>query len=648
MIVIYDLETLKDFFLYVDLDLKEDKFNVFEISRFKNELHDLKKHLINLKGQIGFNNIAFDSQIQEWMLRQKLLEESGTILANLISERSQYVIDKANREEWPDYWEKDLSVKQVDLYKVWHFNNKGKRTSLKWLQYMTDWHNIEDMPLDHRDSVDTREKADMIIEYCKNDCLSTRQIYNITRGDTEHKLYKGIDKLQLRKDVKKEFGFTCTNYDDVKIGDEVNKINYLKATGISRYDLKEKRTELKSFTFEDCFPPYTKFITKELNSFINSLRSTPVNFEKKQEFSFKFGGTHYVLAKGGLHSEDNARLIIPKKDQILRDADIGSMYPNTIRKREIYPSHLGIKWLSGYSDIIEKRMKAKKLFKETKDPKYQSIQEAFKLALNGGSFGKMQDKSSWQFDPFACFRVTIGGQIDLIMLIERLVLAGINVISANTDGVVSLFDRNQEDIYKKVCKDWEILVGNNDLGQLEYCDYQLLSQRSVNDYIALKLDGEAKHKGGSFTIHHELHRNKSYRVIALALNEFYTKGINPRTFITTHGNIMDFCAGMRTKGDWFLEAVYLSGNKMVREPLQKTNRYFISNNGVKLVKCNPDGRQIQEDAGKWKATIYNKHVQKPIEEYDINYDFYIKKVYEIINEIQPEISGEGTEQLSLF
>lgn len=650
MIVIYDLETLKDFFLYVDLDVKKDKFNIFEISQFKNEYLSLLKHLKTLQGQIGFNNLSFDSQVQQKIIKdERLLKNlSGGILAEIISSYANSVIEKSNKEEWPDYWERDLAIKQVDLYKVWHYNNKAKRVGLKWLQYMMDWHNIEDMPVDHRESVDTREKADMIIEYCKNDCLSTKRFYEITRGQTENELYKGIDKLQLRKDVRKEFGFDCTNFDDVKIGDEINKTNYLKATGISRKELKEKISIIDSFTFEDCFPSYVHFITPELNRFINSIRKTPVLFDKKQEFSIKIGQTTHTLAKGGIHSQDNPRLIIPTKDQILRDADIGSQYPNSIRKRKIFPRHLGEKWLDGYTSIIEKRIEAKRKFKETKDPKYQSIQEAFKLALNGGSFGKLGTNDNWQSDLLQCFKVTIGNQIEILMLIERLTLGGINVVSSNTDGIVSLFDRTQELLYNKICKEWENLVGNNDLGQLEYADYSVLAQRSVNDYVAVKTDGKSKHKGASFTINHELHKNKSYRIIALALNEFYVKGINPRVFITNHKNIFDFCAGVRMKGDWYLDAIFLQDSQLIRQKLQKTNRYFISNNGVKLIKCNTDGRQIQGNAGKWKATIYNKHVEKPIENYDINYDFYVKKAYEIISEIQPEIINESFTQLSMF
>jgi hypothetical protein len=649
MIVIYDLETLKDFFLYVDVELNTDKFNIFEISNFQNDLNDLVKHLKILKGQIGFNNVNFDGQVQQWLIEnyKNLKDLEGKLVANDIAQYANYVIQKSNSNEWLDYREYEFSIRQVDLYKVWHFNNKAKMTSLKWLQYMTDWSPIEDMPVDHNASISNRADAHKIIEYCKNDCLSTKRFYEITRGKTEHPLYKGIDRLQLRKDVKAEFGIDCTNYDDVKIGDSINKINYLNATGLTAKDLKLKRAVVKPFTFEDCFPSYVKFETNELNTFIDSIRRITVLTESKQEFHFKFGQTNYVLAKGGLHSEDKPRLVKPTIDQILRDADVGGMYPNAIRKRKLYPEHLGPLWLGMVDKLIDDRGEAKKKYEQTKEGKYKSIVETYKLAANGGLFGKLQEKTSWQYSPKTCFDITIGSQIDLLMLIERFELGGIRVISANTDGVVCLFNKNQDELYKKICTEWEELVGNHTQGKLEYSDYALLAQRSVNHYIAIKADGKAKHKG-SFSVNHELHKNKSYRITALALDAFYRQGLNPRTFILAHENIFDFCAGMRTKGEWYLEARSMVNGSLKTERLQKTNRYFISNKGVKLIKCHPDGRQIQEDAGKWQSTIYNTHVQKDMKDYDINYDFYVKQVYEILGEIDPSITNEHYTQLDLF
>lgn len=647
---VYDIESLKNYFCYADISLNGNDIRVFEISKFKNNLKEFLNYYKTLKGQVGFNCLAYDAQVIHWIiLNQKyLLPLEGEEIARQIYVRSNEVIQKANSNQWPDFNEKHFLVKQLDLFKVWHYDNKARMTGLKWLQFSMNWHNIEEMPIQHWTEITDEDTAKNVLTYCLNDIKSTREFYNITIGKTSDKLYKDVNKISLRKDVESQFGFNCLNYSDVKIGDEIMKSDYLKNSGKDFYDVKNSIPKtIKLFEFGDCFPIYTKFETKELSEFVESLRHVVVDLFNKQDFKFAFGTSKYTFAKGGLHSNDVPRVIIPKKNEILRDADVGSMYPNAIRKRKLFPSHLGEQWLQGYKDVIQSRLNAKDSFKKTKDKKYKAIDEAYKLALNGGSFGKTNQAMSWQFDPFVTMCVTIGCQIDLLMLIEKLEMNGIKVMSANTDGVVSLFRKDQEEVYKRVCKEWEFIVGNNDLGILEYVDYKLYAQTSVNDYIAIKDDGKPKHKG-DFMVDFELHKNKSSRIIPLALEAFYMSGINPRTFIMSHKDIFDFCIGVKSVGSWYYELRGFNNGQYFNSRLQKTNRYYISNNGSKLMKCNSDGREGQQDAGPWVCTVYNKHVDKPFEDYDINYDYYVKRVYEIITNIQPEIVSEQYTQLSIF
>lgn len=647
---IYDIESLSNYFCYADITLDGKEIHVFEISKFKNEISNLFEYYKTLGGQVGFNCLAYDAQVIHWLLTnyKTLSKLDGESLAKEIYAKSNEVIQRANSNQWPEFNEKVFKVKQLDLFKVWHYDNKARMCGLKWLQFGMDWYNLEEMPIPHWTTIDDEKTAADILSYCLNDIKSTREFYNITIGKTDNKLYKDVNKISLRKDVESQFKFNCLNYSDVKIGDEIMKSDYLKNTGLDFQNVKNSvPREIKLFNFGSCFPSYMKFESKELNSFIESIRNIVVDLYNKQDFKLEFGTSKYTFAKGGLHSNDTPRILIPKNNEILRDADVGSMYPNAIRKRKLFPRHLGEQWLTGYSQVIESRLEAKKLFKQSKDKKYKAIDEAYKLALNGGSFGKTNQNMSWQFDPFVTMCVTIGCQIDLLMLIEKFELNGIRVMSANTDGVVCLFRKDQESKYNELCEEWEKIVGNNDLGKLEYADYKLYAQTSVNDYIAIKEDGIPKHKG-DFMVDFELHKNKSARIVPLALEAFYVSGINPRTFILNHKNIFDFCLACKSVGSWHYEYRGFKDGEYFSNRLQKINRYYISNSGGKLVKCNTDGRLIQEDAGQWVCTIYNKHEDKPFESYDINYDYYVRKVYEIISNIQPEIVSEKYIQLSIF
>jgi hypothetical protein len=252
--------------------------------------------------------------------------------------------------------------------------------------------------------------------------------------------------------------------------------------------------------------------------------------------------------------------------------------------------------------------------------------------------------------------VTIGNQFEILMLVESLEENGIHVVSANTDGLVSLFNRDQEDTYKRVCEEWEIVVGNHIEGKLEYTEYEVFAQSTVNDYLAIVKDDPNKPKSlvqrtkykGDFLIDFDLHKNKSNRVVNLALSEYFTKGIDPKSFIMSHKNIYDFCSGVRAKSGWHFQSEQILRGEYVETKQQKTVRYYISKDGVKLIKCHVDGRRSQTEAGRWMQTIFNNYVEKDWELYDINYEYYITKTYDLIHSIQPEVNRLSTQLTMAF
>lgn len=235
------------------------------------------------------------------------------------------------------------------------------------------------------------------------------------------------------------------------------------------------------------------------------------------------------------------------------------------------------------------------------------------------------------------------------MLIESLELAGIHVVSANTDGIISLFDEDKNDLYYQICKEWEIKVGNSELGKLEYVDYNILVQSSVNDYLAISVDGKVKKKG-DFVTDFEIHKNKSARVVPLALEAYYLYGIKPDEFIKNHNNIFNFCLGVKSIGTNRL--IHLEPIKGTEIKLQKINRYYVSNNGWHLLKrlkplenkkfnkqfdifgnVNDGHRESEIEAG-YLSTIFNKYIKKDMNDYNINYNYYINRVNKIINTIE--------------
>lgn len=330
-----DIETLSNMFLYVGMDKDTQEWNRFIIHEDKNEIKELIEYLNKLKGSISFNGLNFDSQVVQFILdnHNDWLDLNGGAIADLIYRKSQQVIERSNNKGFPEYPEWKLKIKQLDLFKIWHFDNKAKMTSLKWVEYSIDLENIEEMPISHKDKI-TVDQFNSIVSYCENDIKATYEFYKITTGNTEHPLYKNIDKVQLRKDIQKEFGIQCLNYNDVRIGDEINKISYCKVSGINKKDIPKPPKDIKAFSFRDCYPSYMEFKTDKFNNFINMISNCIIDPNKKsgkQEFILEHNGTKYTIAKGGIHSQDEKRIVKPTDNEILRDADIGlkiRLWPN--------------------------------------------------------------------------------------------------------------------------------------------------------------------------------------------------------------------------------------------------------------------------------------------------------------------------------
>ena len=219
-------------------------------------------------------------------------------------------------------------------------------------------------------------------------------------------------------------------------------------------------------------------------------------------------------------------------------------------------------------------------------------------------------------------------------------LEKIHCVSANTDGIVCLFDKELEETYYKICKEWEIIVGNNELGQLEYADYSALIQTSINDYIAIKTNGEIKLKG-DFCIDVEMHKNPSMRIVPIALKKYFVEGISVEETIKTHTDIYDFCIRLKVNKSYQGEYHHLYNNEHKIINLSKTTRYFISNKGGVLYKREKSsGKMLGVNVG-FVTTLFNNYIEKPMKDYDINYNFYIKECNKIIDSIE-------NKQLTLF
>jgi hypothetical protein len=622
---------MKELFLICIYKPSTDTTYEFSVSKWSNQLDAFARFAEQYDEYywVGYNNLRFDSQVVEYILRnyQNWHELSGLEICALIAQKAADTIHDANYDVFPEYKEEWLSLKQLDLFKIHHFDNKNRRVSLKRLEFEMDLENIEEMPIHHTKENMTQDEIALTRDYCINDIMATYEFYKITIGETEHPLYKEENKIELRQDIYEEFGIPCLNYSDSKIGDEMIKKYYCQEKGILYNDLPKKGFFRKEILVKNCIAEYVTFQTPELQKFYKLVRKQKLTMVDDFKESLEFYGNTYTFAKGGLHTENKPKVFEANDETKILDWDVSSYYPAIIINNGRYPQHLGKEFLRGYKQMFDKRLELKPLAK--KDKKIKGIVGALKLAVNS-VYGKSSDMQNWIYDRQLTMFTTITGELSLLMLIEQYELNGIKVISANTDGVTIMVTNALMDKMNEINQWWMDLTTY----ELEKTDYQKIIYSTVNDYLAIKTDGEIKKKG-DFLTDFELHKNKSARVVPLALEQYFVHDIPVTDTITNHTNIYDFALRQKASKDFHYEGLS-DGNRTV---YNKLIRYYVSNKGEKLMKiknpeCQSNAADVsQVEAGEWVMKVCN-HLLPDHSLDNVNHAYYIERANRILEKIQ--------------
>src|SRR5882672_7622154 len=276
---IADIETLSELFDVGILNPDTGEWREFEVSKYKNELYELINHYSskNYDYLVTFNGIGFDQQVLEFVMEnyEKWVDLSGLEIAGRVAKFAQELIENSNYGIFLPYKESRFTIPPLDVFRIHHFDNEARRTSLKWCAFMLNM-DVEEMPIHHRAVGLSKEDIELVRSYRRNDVLVTQGVLNLTLGNIdlpELKDYKGKNKIQDRFDVMKETGMPCLNWSDVKIGEEWNKLNYLKQEGImnERDIFPVKVVHPYGKKFKQFFPSSMKFESDLLKNFTRSV-----------------------------------------------------------------------------------------------------------------------------------------------------------------------------------------------------------------------------------------------------------------------------------------------------------------------------------------------------------------------------------------
>jgi hypothetical protein len=635
---VMDYETICNCFIAVFEHYKTDERKVFVIHDSRNDLVDFINFLNENKNKsqwhISFNGLSFDAQITQKIIdkQKELLKLDTQGVVEFIYNYAQSVISKSNKNEFLEYAPYKLKIKQIDLFKLNHWDNKAKMSGLKWIQYSMDWQNVEEMPHPHNKPVTDVHTLNSIINYCINDVKSTKEVLRLSR-----------EQILLRKNLTNEYGIDLYSASEPRISKELFLHFLEKKTGVEKYHLKALRTPRPQIVLADCILPYIKFTTPEFNSVLDYFKSKTISSTKEGfKHTIKYKGVKTDYGLGGIHGAIDPGVYEAKPGWTIMTSDVTSFYPNLAIKNGFHPAHLPKReFCELYEWFFEERKKIPK-----SDPKNY----VFKIILNS-TYGLTGDENSFLYDPKMTMQITINGQLLLSKLAEMLSIAipEAEPLMLNTDGLEMMIPTDKVDIYMKACEEWEKLTQL----LLEHDQYSKMIIRDVNNYMAVNTAGKVKCKGAFEWEDLEkkkvaiLHKNKSFLIIPKAIYAFFVYGTKPEDFLKNNQNIFDYCAGVKAKAGWYFEERKLENGELIIRKLQKIIRYYISNQGSKLIKCHNDGREIQVESGEWLQTTLNKIDDVDISKYNINTKYYLQEIYKEIENIQ-NISYKSFKQLSLF
>lgn len=452
--IYWDIECYRNYF-YVRFHCYKTS-HTYEARLFNDvlELGDRKQISLFIKKHtlIGFNTDNYD------------LPMLAAFLGGASNSDLKYLSDKIINSNDP-WWLLSRKFPKIRLPAVDTIDLVGAtplRGGLKMYACRVHTQTLEDLPL-HPDTIIQRDQLDTMERYCANDLEMTRDVHISVAED-----------VRLRQDMTKQYGIDFRSKSGPQIAEAVLRSQMNKAGAV----VERRSAKVKPFQYQ--MPDYIEFETPELQSVQRAARESVFGVNKNGyvelpealDAAIEFDGAVYKMGIGGLHSQEKHQAIIAG-DKLLGEWDVASMYPTIILGQGLYPEHIGEEFCDVFQSIYDTRLAAKSLGNKM-------VSDSLKLVLNS-SFGKFGSQYSFLYSPELLIQTTITGQLSLLMLIEMFYQAGIQTVSANTDGVVVWHHEHA----RQVVQQWQDRTGM----VLEWTPYHAIYSESVNNYIAVGQDG---------------------------------------------------------------------------------------------------------------------------------------------------------------
>ena len=628
-VVLY-VECYQNYFMVGVRNIETGRVRAFE--RFNDVLFDWQD-LARIVGNcrlVTFNGNNYD-------LPMVFLALSGASNAMLKKASDQIIL--RNLKSWQfekQYGLRYPKINHIDLIEV-----APGQASLKIYGGRVHTALMQDLPIEPDAFIGDVER-EQLVKYNANDLNATVDLYN-----------KLLPQIELREKMSDEYGIDLRSKSDAQIAEAVLKLKIEELTGV-----KPVRPEVPAGTkFRYQVPEFISYRTQPLREVLNMVRrsdfvvSDTGGIEMPDELAnakVAIGNSVYRMGIGGLHSSEETVCHLADDETVIKDVDATSFYPSIILNQGLYPKHLGRAFLKVYKEIVDRRISAKHSGDKV-------TADSLKITING-SFGKLGSKWSTLYSPDLMIQVTITGQLALLMLIEAIEAAGIQVVSGNTDGIVIKCPKSMIDRLNEIIQWWEKTTGF----ETEETQYLAVYSRDVNNYVALKPDGKVKLKGAY--AEPGLQKNPANQICVEAVVAYLKSGTPVEETIMNCDDVTKFVTVRSVTGgalkvesfvevdDWVLvedrgtkDNVWQSATHpdqtVVRKSrpspvvvtehttyLGKAIRWiYDGNNGVIVYKKN--GNKVPRSEGAMPL------MNLPDEFPDVDYHWYIREAYGILRDI---------------
>ncbi len=477
--VVYDIETLPNVFSLAMEMLHSEQSAVWEISQYRDDRAQLIEWFNYLQqtqtAMIGFNSLHFDYPVIHFIYTNPQCTVAQ------IYDKAMSIIQSGDRFGHM-IWANDRFAPQIDLFKIHHFDNRAKTTSLKALQINMRSPSVVDSPVVFGTNL-TREQVERdLIPYNRHDVTETKRFAHYS-----------MSAIKFRLGLVEQFGVDALNFNDTKIGAKIleqrlgDDVCY---TRTPRWDgdtwgrKSPRQTPRYRIALNDIIFPYIRFNNPEFQRVLDYMRAqvlTPDDIDDPDaviktkgvfsDLSAHVGGVAFHFGTGGIHASVEAQRVIATDEWPIRDIDVEGLYPNIAIVNRLAPAHLGEAFTAEYSKLPIERKKHKKGTVEN---------ASFKLASNG-TYGNSNNKFSVFYDPAFTLTITVNGQLMLCMLAEWLLtVPTLQIIQVNTDGITYRINNDHIAQALDIEKQWEAYT----CLKLESCFYSRMWIRDVNNYIA--------------------------------------------------------------------------------------------------------------------------------------------------------------------